>query len=182
MQGNTGKDGFIDLLIESNNYCTVLEMKALQLKDVVLKGKLEDKAKQLVDMSLTQILKLGLKRGSLRTTVEEWLGRDKIREQLFSYVTSPTVEEAKEKVRAYMVVIIGSRHILIREMDRAGEWISDWKLVGRVLDKEGFEEVEAEASDEESPGVSEEPRAPAKAPAKKPRAPAKKPRAPAKAP
>ena len=129
MQENTGKDGFIDLLIESNNYCTVLEMKALQLKDVVLKGKLEDKAKQLVDMSLTQILELGLMRGSDRTTVEKWLERDKIREQLFSYVTSPIVE-AKEKVRAYMVVIIGSRHILIREMDGEGGWAGDWKLVG----------------------------------------------------
>ena len=153
------------MLIESNNCYTVLEMKNVQIDYVVLKGDREDKAKQLVDMSLTQILKLGVKGGFHgSTTIEDWLEGDKIREQLCSYVTSPTVK-AKEKVRAYMVVIIGSRHILIREMDGEGKWTGDWKLVRRVLDKEGGFEVKAP---------------PKKTPAKKP--PAEKARAPAKAP
>jgi len=156
MQRYSRKDGFIDLLIESNNYCTVLEMKNLQTDYVVLDGDCEDKAKQLVDMSLTQILKLKVESDFHPPTVEEWLEGDKIRKQLYSYVAGPTVE-AKEKVRAYMVVIIGSRHILIREMDRKGKWTGDWKLVQRVLDAQ-----------------------PKEIPAKKP--PAKKTRAPAKAP
>jgi len=132
MQEDTGQVGFVDLLIESNpprNCFTVLEIKNMQIDYLVLKGTRTDKAKQLVALSLTQILKLGLKSENHPPTVEKWLEGDVIRKQLRSYVTSATVR-AKEKVRVYMVVIIGSRHILIREMDGEGEWTGDWKLVG----------------------------------------------------
>ena len=156
MQEDTGQVGFVDLLIESNpprNRFTVLELKNVQIDYLDLRGKCIDKAKQLVDMSLTQILKLGVK-GNFHgnTNIEDWLEGDKIREQLCAYVSSPTVR-AKAKVRAYMVVIIGSRHILTREMDGEGKWDGGWKLVGSELDDS--EEVEASG---------EEIRAPAKAP------------------
>ena len=130
---DTGTLGFVDLLIESNpprNCFTVLEIKNMQIDYVDLRGSPRYKAAQLVAMSLTEILKLGLTSNFHPPTVEEWLEGDKIRKQLYSYVAGPTVE-AKEKVHAYMVVIIGSRHILIREMDGEGEWTGDWKLVGK---------------------------------------------------
>jgi len=150
------------LLIESNpprNCFTVLEIKNIQIDYLVLKGTRTDKAKQLVAMSLAQILKLGLKSENHPPSMEKWLEGDVICKQLRSYVTSATVR-AKEKVRAYMVVIIGSRHILIREMDGEGEWTGDWKLVGREQDTEGSgssAEVDSrqKASGKESAGASE---------------------------
>jgi len=164
---DTGTLGFVDLLIESNpprNCFTVLEIKNMQIDYVDLRGSPTYKAAQLVAMSLTEILKLGLTSKFHPPTVEEWLeGEDEdgdIGDQLREYVKGPTVK-AKKKVRAYMVVIIGSRHILIREMDRKGEWTGDWRLVGK----------EQEAPPKKTPAK--------KPPAKKAPAPVKKTRAPA---
>ena len=38
-----------------------------------------------------------------------------------------------ERFRAYAAVIIGSRHILIREMDHKGEWTGGWRLIQKEL-------------------------------------------------
>jgi len=45
-------------------------------------------------------------------------------------------EVADKNFRAFLVVIVGSRHILVREMDRYGNWISNFQLGER----EGMEE------------------------------------------
>jgi len=68
-----------------------------------------------------------------------------IRVQLSKCVTSDTVkEDSKGKTFcAYAVVIIGSRHILIREMDDKGKW----KGVSRLVtdsELEAVPDVEAE--------------------------------------
>jgi hypothetical protein len=37
-------------------------------------------------------------------------------------------EIADKNFRAFTVVIVGSRQILVREMDRRGNWVSDFQL------------------------------------------------------
>ena len=50
--------------------------------------------------------------------------------QLQSYVAGPTVEkEIPEKnFRAFVVAIVGSCQILVREVDRYGNWVSEFQL------------------------------------------------------
>jgi len=136
MQGN-GQRGLVDFLVESdppNRRYTMIEFKNIQIDYLDLRGDSRaDKAEQLVAMSWPQILKLRIIRSNYHpNTIEEWL-EGQIHEQLRSYVTSPTVraESIGKNFRAYAVVIIGSRHILIREMDNNGEWKGDSRLVGR---------------------------------------------------
>jgi len=116
---------------------TVIEFKNIQIKFLDLQGyKLEDKAKHLVDMSLPQILKLRITGKYFPGPIENRLVEDirnegDIHKQLREYVTSKTVKEDSEgrTFRAFAVVIIGSRHILIREMDKMGKWKSPSRLV-----------------------------------------------------
>jgi len=119
-----------DLLIESKHGYTVVEFKNLQINYLVLKGgSRTNKAKRLVAMSLTQILELRINSKHHPRGMEEWL-EGEVRQQLRSYVTGAAVRAngANKTFRAYAVVIIGARHILIRDMDREGEWIGDWRL------------------------------------------------------
>jgi hypothetical protein len=53
-----------------------------------------------------------------------------VRKQLQSYIGRPTVQKeiAEKNFRAFAVVIIGSRQILAREMERIGNWVNDFKL------------------------------------------------------
>jgi len=54
-----------------------------------------------------------------------------VREQLRSYITGTTVQKEiadKKDFRAFAVVIVGSRQILMREMGRDGEWVGGFQL------------------------------------------------------
>jgi hypothetical protein len=53
-----------------------------------------------------------------------------VREQLRSYIAGPTVQKeiAGKNFRALVVVIIGSRKILVREMDKDGNWVGEFQL------------------------------------------------------
>jgi hypothetical protein len=82
---------------------------------------------QLEAMGLNEILRLKFKgdRNRLRA-IRNWIDGRKLR----SYITDPTVQKeiAGKIFRALVVVIIGSRQILVREMDRSGKWVSEFQL------------------------------------------------------
>ena len=63
-------------------------------------------------------------------TIKKWVGGD-VCTQLQSYIKGRTVNEhsVDKEFRAYAAVIIGSRRILIREMDRNGSWVGDHESV-----------------------------------------------------
>ncbi|KIX07675.1 uncharacterized protein Z518_02329 [Rhinocladiella mackenziei CBS 650.93] len=140
--------GFVDLLITDNkNLYTLIEFKNIQIPYLELSG--EDnigKVKGLDAMKLNDILKLKFKGDKYRTgSINNWIdGRGhgpvsgSVRNQLQSYITGPTVQKeiANKDFRAFAVVIVGSRQILVREMDRHGKWVSKFQLVnGNHLDK-----------------------------------------------
>jgi hypothetical protein len=97
-----------------------------------------DKAKQLEAMGLKQILGLKFKgdqnrSGTIRNFIDgnqKSLKSGLVRKQLQSYVTSSTVQKeiADKNFRAFAVVIVGSRQILMREMDRHGKWVAGFQL------------------------------------------------------
>ena len=92
-------------------------------------------------MKLNEILGLKFKGDKFRTgTIRNWIdGKGSgpksgdVRKQLHSYVTGPTVQEeiADKNFRAFVVVIVGSRQILVREMDRHGNWVNKFQLAKR---------------------------------------------------
>jgi len=101
----------------------LVEFKNIPIRFLGLNGNSRtDKAEQLVAMTLPQILKLPINSEFHAGTIKKWLERD-IYQQLRSYVTGAAVRSCGvDKIfRAYAVVIIGSRHILICEMNRSGE-------------------------------------------------------------
>ena len=100
-----------------------------------------DKADKLKAMGLRKILELNFKGDKYRSgTIRNWIDGKKassndetsgsVREQLRSYVLGPTVpkEIASKNFRAFAVVIVGSRQILVREMDRRGDWVDEFQL------------------------------------------------------
>jgi hypothetical protein len=98
-----------------------------------------DKAKQLEAMGLYEILELNFERCKFRSgTIGNWIdgenGNDPksgiVRKQLQSYIRGSTVQEeiADKNFRAFVAVIVGSRQILVREVDRHGDWVSDFQL------------------------------------------------------
>jgi hypothetical protein len=102
-----------------------------------------DKAEKLKAMGLHKILELNFKGDKYRSgTIHNWIDGAKassndeisgsVREQLRSYVLGPTVqkETAGKNFRAFTAVIVGSRQILVREMDRRGDWVDEFQLAG----------------------------------------------------
>jgi hypothetical protein len=98
-----------------------------------------DKAKKLEAMELDRILELKFKGDKNRSgSICNWFdGRGHniqksgvVRRQLQEYVASPTVQEevGDKNFRAFAAVIVGSRQILVREMDKNGEWITEFQL------------------------------------------------------
>lgn len=90
-------------------------------------------------MTLTEILELKFKGDKFRSgTIQNWFdgitGKSEdsgsVREQLQSYIMGRTVQEeiADKNFRAFAVVIVGSRQILMREMGRDGEWAGEFQL------------------------------------------------------
>jgi hypothetical protein len=99
-----------------------------------LKGRgITGKAKELEVMELDDILELKFKDDKFPSgTVGNWNdGNDlSVREQLQSYIAGDTVQEeiVGKKFRAWVVVIIGSRQMLMREMDGDGNWVGEFQL------------------------------------------------------
>ena len=89
-------------------------------------------------MKLNKILGLKFKGDKFRKgTIRNWIdggGKDpnsgNVRNQLQSYISGSTVQKeiADKNFRAFAVVIVGSRQILVREMDKHGNWVSEFQL------------------------------------------------------
>ncbi|KIX01561.1 uncharacterized protein Z518_09287 [Rhinocladiella mackenziei CBS 650.93] len=140
--------GIVDLLITDNKtFYTLMGFRNIQIPYLGLSGEDSiEKAKRLEVMKLDDILKLKFKGDKYRTgSINNWIdGRrhgpvsGSVRNQLQSYITGPTVQKeiADKNFHAFAVVIVGSRQILVREMDRHGKWVSKFQLVnGNHLDK-----------------------------------------------
>ncbi|KAF8536318.1 hypothetical protein BDD12DRAFT_807873 [Trichophaea hybrida] len=126
-------DGFVDLLIESKTWYTVVGFKNIELPYLDLQGiKDEEMVQHLTDMSLTDILHLQFnKRDEFRSgTIQKWVDGE-VYDQLRSYIMGQTVQDNSvgKTIRAFVVVIIGSCQILVREMNSDGKWQGRWNLV-----------------------------------------------------
>jgi hypothetical protein len=100
-----------------------------------------DKAKQLDAMQLDEILGLTFKDDIYRSgTVRNWIDGDydanseRVRERLQSYIARPTVQNeiVDKKFRFMLAVIVGLRQIIVREMDRHGNWVSEFQLANPI--------------------------------------------------
>ena len=103
------------------------------------------KAATLYNYDLAKILQLGWndKERFKGGTVESWiLGKET--GQLREYVTGPIVEQLlKERsleLRAHLVIIVGSRHVLLWDMDKMGNLAAAPRLVempSRLIRQDG---------------------------------------------
>ena len=79
-------------------------------------------------MTLKEILQLRFINDQSRSgTIHDWLDGE-VRDQLQSYIMGTTVQaeiKSKKRFRAFAVVILGSRQILMREIGRDGMWVED---------------------------------------------------------
>jgi hypothetical protein len=100
-----------------------------------------DKARQLDAMGLDEILELTFKGDIHRSgTIRNWIDGDydpnseRVRERLQSYIVSPTVQNeiVDKNFRAVIAVIVGLRQILVREMDRYGNWVSGFRFAHSI--------------------------------------------------
>ncbi len=67
-------------------------------------------------------------------TIKEWIEVD-VKRQLKEYIEGPEVKKSVEDglvLRASIVVVIGSRHILLWDMTK-GEWAEEPVLLGKRL-------------------------------------------------
>jgi hypothetical protein len=120
-----------------------MEFKNIQIPFLGVTGAYDiDKADKLKAMGLHEILELNFKGDRYRSgTIHNWIdGKQSndeksgsVRKQLQSYILGRTVQEeiaGHKNFRAFAVVIVGSRQILVREMDRRGSWVNEFQLAG----------------------------------------------------
>ena len=116
-----------------------MDFKNIQIPYLGLNGKENiDKAKQLEAMELNEILRLKFNGDKFRSgTIQNWIdGKSystksgQVRKQLQSHILGPVVQKeiADKDFRAFVVVIVGSRQILVREMNRDGDWVDEFNL------------------------------------------------------
>ena len=132
-------NGRLDLWIKSKDYLVIVELKNIKIRYLDLgDGAPSKKARTLTKMSLDKILELKISKfdrynsgKSIRKYVDEKVGP-----QLNGYVLGNTVkmESVKRKVRAFAVVIIGNRKVLVREMNDNGQWRKDGNNPGQFSD------------------------------------------------
>ncbi|RPB00451.1 hypothetical protein L873DRAFT_816160 [Choiromyces venosus 120613-1] len=130
--------GQVDLLIASPDHWVVIEWKTIQIEfldvgDSLTWGK---KAEAISKLGVNGILKLKFNRWEKfrKGTIGSWIRND-VRAQLKSYVQSPEIRELAQnrKFRAHLVLVVGSRKILVWEMDTNGDWIGLPVLAEKML-------------------------------------------------
>jgi hypothetical protein len=118
---------------------TVLELKNVQLRYLEIKG--SNPSEQLKDMKLEQILQLRFSVSDRHRsgTIHDWIAGDNCKDekhektvgdQLRGYLENPSVQKkiAGKNFRAFTVVIVGSRQILMREMGREASGLENFSL------------------------------------------------------
>ncbi|KAL0640096.1 hypothetical protein Q9L58_000924 [Maublancomyces gigas] len=128
------KLGRVDLLVELPHHFILMEWKAVNI-DFLDFGKSrgrELKAKTLSGLYVDEVLglKFNEREQHRKGTIEEWI-REKVTPQLQSYVASVEAKEqcGDRKFHAHLVLVVGSRHILVWDMDKKGNWIGEPVLV-----------------------------------------------------
>lgn len=118
------KLGRVDLLVELPRYFILLEWK-VDFLDVGKSCGRELKAKTLSELYFDEVLGLKFNGRELNRNgaIEEWI-RKKVTPQLQSYVVSVEAKKQRgdRKFHAHLLLVVGSRHILIRDMDEKGNW------------------------------------------------------------
>jgi len=140
------KKGRVDLVLQTSRQLIVTEWKFYRINFLDVPGKYgdsEEKADTLCNYELQQILDLRFaywdivhrdKRDQKRIyTIQEWV-KEKEAPQLRDYIKSNDVQQLIQKhslkLRAYFVIIVGSRHILLWGMDTNGTLAEEPRLVG----------------------------------------------------
>lgn len=137
------KSGRVDLVIPLHKHLIVTEWKVARIDylDIRIPGirhpSRENKASVLSEYTLSQILQLKFgARDKFRSgqTVQHWM-ENEAASQLNDYIMSPQVKDLLEDgnyfMHAHLVLIVGSRHILIWDMNRSGELVGTPYLVGK---------------------------------------------------
>lgn len=124
------KLGRVDLLVELPHHFILSEWKVVNIDSLVV-GKSRDrelKVKTLSELYVDEVLGLKFNKRELhrKGTIEEW-----ITPQLQSYVASVEAKYQRggRKLHAYLVLIVGSRHILVWDMNEKGNWMGEPVLV-----------------------------------------------------
>jgi len=137
-----GEPGRVDLIIPLPKHLIVTEWKAAQIDSLDIDipsgqyASRENKASVLSEYTLSQVLQL--KFGSWDKfrpgqTVQFWMENDAA-SQLRDYIRSPQVEVLLKDgnlMHAHLVLVVGSRHILMWDMERSGKLVGTPYLVGK---------------------------------------------------
>ncbi|KAG0129489.1 hypothetical protein HOY82DRAFT_651946 [Tuber indicum] len=121
--------GLVDLVITSSDYSIVTEWKTIQIEflDVGDSFTWDEKAEALNKLGVDEILKLKFNRREKykKGTLQRWI-KNEVTVQLKSYVCSTEIRELAQNRRfhAHLVLVLGSRKILVREMSMKGNWIN----------------------------------------------------------
>ena len=92
-------------------------------------------------MQLDEILELTFKDDIYRSgTIGDWIdgeydpNSERVRERLRSYIARLTVQNeiVDKNFRFMLAVIVGLRQIIVREMDRHGNWVSEFQLANPI--------------------------------------------------
>ncbi|KAG0136190.1 hypothetical protein HOY82DRAFT_625829 [Tuber indicum] len=133
----SGHLGFIDLVISLPNHFIVTEWKAINIEFVDTKLSLDrqEKADLIAGLDINGVLdlKFNKKERFKKGTIRRWIAWE-VTSLLRKYVLSKEVqEEAKgRQFHAHLIVVIGSRQILIWDMDQDGNWIGKPRLAPKM--------------------------------------------------
>jgi len=110
-----------------------LEFLDLQAGDMATES---EKAKLLENLGVAEILNLKFHRREKfkKGTIQSWLKKD-VKAQLKSYICTPEISKlvVNRRFHAYLVLVVGSRKILVWEMDTKGNWIGRPVLAEKML-------------------------------------------------
>ncbi|RPA90217.1 DUF1703-domain-containing protein [Choiromyces venosus 120613-1] len=120
--------GLVDLVITSPGHCVVTEWKTVKIDFLDLGDSLswDEKAEALSKLGINGVLELKFheREKYKKGTIRDWIEKD-VTAQLKSYVLSPEIRELARSrgFHAHLVLVVGSRKILVWEMDEQGDWI-----------------------------------------------------------
>lgn len=131
-----------DVRIKTNKFLVIVELKVIKVDNLDLGAATwSEKAAKLASMDLDEILELNISKSDgfhPGKSIEEHVN-EVVAPHLKGYVLGDTVktESTSKKVRAFSVVIIGNRQVLVREMDGEGKWKTDGNSKDWIS-KDGF--------------------------------------------
>ncbi|KAG0636846.1 hypothetical protein HOY80DRAFT_1024181 [Tuber brumale] len=132
-----GHLGFIDLVISLPNHFIVTEWKAINIDFVDLGVSLvrHQKADLIAELDINGVLDLKFNRKEKfkKGTIRRWISTE-VTAQLRKYVLSKEIQDEARgrQFHAHLVLVVGSRQILIWDMDQTGNWVGKANLAPKV--------------------------------------------------